>query len=146
MKKAILVLCFVMFFSLSACGDKEEKKNSQSETVEVTEEKTMPVVITFKDENGNIILSNDDIESVKLNKIDNQGDNSYLVDIAFSDDGSKKLEKSTKELLGQKISVYADDKLVFTAEVEQEITDGKVVITGLAYEEATEIADGFNGT
>lgn len=145
MKKVLLVLCFVMLFSLSACGNKEEKKNSQSETVDVTEDEKTPAVITFKDDNGNVIISNDDIESVEFEKNPEPYDNPYLVEIIFTDEGSKKFAKATKELLGQNISVYLDDKLVFSPKVENEITGGKMVIAGLTYEEATEIVDSFQG-
>ena len=145
MKKVLLILCFVMLLSLSACKDKDDKKNSKNETVDVTEDEKTPAVITFKDNNGNVIISNDDIESVKFEKNPEPYDNPYLVEIIFTDEGSKKLAEATKELQGQNISVYLDDKIVLTSKFEQEITDGKMVISGLTYEEATEIADGFNG-
>lgn len=145
MKKVLLILCFVMLLSLSACGDKDDKKNSKNETVDVTEDEKTPVVITFKDDNGNVIISNDDIESVEFEKNPEPYDNPYLVEIIFTDDGSKKLAEATKELLGQNISVYLDDKLVFSPKVENEITGGKMVIAGLTYEEATEIVDSFQG-
>jgi len=67
--------------------------------------------------------------------------NEPLVALEFDAEGAEKFAQATREYLGQPIYIYLDDELVSAPSVENIITDGNAVITGIdSSDEARDIA------
>lgn len=99
----------------------------------------------FKDENGNTLLTGDDVESATEQVDPEHG--GYEVALKFSAEGTEKFAKATEENQGKTISIYLDDKLVSSPTVESVITDGNAVINnpkGMELEEARNLAENIN--
>jgi len=101
-----------------------------------------PAVLTFRDKDGNILMSGSDLEpggaAVGYDQLQRP-----LVTVKFSD--SKLLEKVTREHLGEPMGIYLDDTLQTNPVIQSVITEGSAQITGnYTQEEAQELADLLN--
>ena len=73
------------------------------------------------------------------------GQRQYVVQLELKDSGKEKFSTATKELKGKTISIWMDDTQIQAPTVNEQITDGKAVITGMgSAEEAEALADKIN--
>lgn len=95
-------------------------------------------VLQFKDEEGNVKLTGEDLKNAK----EQMGQNKQpLVALEFSDEGGKKFGALTATNIGRHIGIYLDGELLTNPVVNEAITGGSAVITGQrTLEEAKDLA------
>lgn len=95
-------------------------------------------VLQFKDEEGNVKLTGEDLKNAK----EQMGQNKQpLVALEFSDEGGKKFGALTAANFGRHIGIYLDGELLTNPVVNEAITGGSAVITGQrTLEEAKDLA------
>ena len=96
-------------------------------------------------ENGSVVLSGSDIQSASAAYQTNQtsGAQSPVVEISLSSAGTEAFATATTEAAasGETIGIYYDGAFVSVPTVNEAITDGQCVITGMSsYEEAEQLA------
>ncbi|KUO70740.1 MAG: preprotein translocase subunit SecD [Desulfosporosinus sp. BRH_c37] len=84
--------------------------------------------LTFRDTQGNVVLKGDDLKDAKGGQGQQQGQ--FVVNLTFSSDGAKKFGDLTTKLIGQRLGVYLDDKLLTNPTVNTPILNGQAEITG----------------
>ncbi|MDR3240435.1 MAG: protein translocase subunit SecD [Clostridiales bacterium] len=100
-------------------------------------------LLTFKDENGKVVVSGTDIKTAQRNiQSSGQGAASqYVVSLDFTDSGSKAFAEATAANIGKTIAIYLDDDLLSNPVVGTAITDGQAIIEGgFGAEEAENLA------
>ncbi|KUO74022.1 MAG: preprotein translocase subunit SecD [Desulfosporosinus sp. BRH_c37] len=85
--------------------------------------------LTFRDPQGNVVIQGDDLKDAKGGQGQQSG---YVVNLTFSSDGAKKFADLTTKLIGQRLGVYLDDKLLTNPTVNTPILNGQAEITGYA--------------
>ena len=87
--------------------------------------------IEFRDPEGNVVVSGDDIKSAKLSEdpVDNTGMPTPHVVLTFSDEGQKKFADATEKLVGQTISIYLDTECITAPTVQSKIDANTAIIT-----------------
>lgn len=101
--------------------------------------------LTFQDAKGNVLLEGKHVLSTSPLRSTRQAIVDYQVQLEFNAEGAKLFQQATKELIGQRISIYMDDIEISSPIVTTEISDGKCVIEGLgSYEEAKDLSDKIN--
>lgn len=95
-------------------------------------------VLQFKDEEGNVKLTGEDLKNAK----EQMGQNKQpLVALEFSDEGGKKFGALTAANISRHIGIYLDGELLTNPVVNEAITGGSAVITGQrTLEEAKDLA------
>lgn len=84
--------------------------------------------LTFKDSEGNEVLSGKDVaEAIAL--LDQQT-GKPVVSLKLNEEGKKKFADATAKNVGKQISIYMDDEVISSPVVENAIVDGNAVITG----------------
>src|SRR5665648_999237 len=83
--------------------------------------------LTFRDPQGKIMLEGDDLKDAKGGQGQGSG---FVVNLTFSSDGGKKFADLTTKLIGQRLGVYLDDKLLTNPTVKIPILNGQAEITG----------------
>jgi len=84
--------------------------------------------LSFKGPDGQEILTGTDVK--KATAQINQQQGGYEIGLEFNDEGTKKFAEATGKFVGQKISIYLDDKMIQEATVQVQINDGRASITG----------------
>ena len=84
-------------------------------------------VMEFKDENGTVHLTGNDLKDAKEQIGQNK---QFMVAIEFSDEGAKKFADLTTMNVGRHIGIYLDGEQLTNPVVNEPITGGKAVITG----------------
>ena len=87
--------------------------------------------IEFRDPDGNVVLSGDDIKSAKLSEdpVDNTGMPTPHVVLTFSEEGQKKFAEATEKLVGQTLSIYLDTECITAPTVQSKIDSNTAIIT-----------------
>lgn len=95
-------------------------------------------VLEFKDEEGNVKLTGEDLQNAK----EQMGQNKQpLVALQFTDEGGKKFGDLTASNIGRHIGIYLDGEMLTNPVVNEAITGGSAVITGQrTLEEAKDLA------
>ncbi|MGL4730093.1 MAG: protein translocase subunit SecD [Clostridium sp.] len=95
--------------------------------------------LKFTDAEKNVILTGKDVKNAVAH-YDDEG--KPVVALEFNDEGTKKFADATTKNVGKQIAISMDEELLTNPQVNQPITDGKAVITGMKnLEEATKIAN-----
>lgn len=111
-------------------GEKDPKK--AIETIGKT------AVLEFKDEDGNVALTGEDLKNAKEQVGE---DKKPVVALQFTDEGGKKFADLTEKNIGRHIGIYLDGELLTDPVVNEAITGGQAVITGQrTLEEAKNLA------
>ena len=84
-------------------------------------------VMEFKDENGTVHLTGNDLKDAKEQIGQNK---QFMVAIEFTDEGAKKFADLTTMNVGRHIGIYLDGEQLTNPVVNEPITGGKAVITG----------------
>lgn len=93
---------------------------------------------------GEVILTGADVE--KANVYYNEYDSQHIIGIEFTPLGTEKFAEATKQLIGEKISIWIDDELLSAPYVHEQITDGMAQISGnFSFEQVQEYAAKING-
>lgn len=96
--------------------------------------------LTFKDPNGEEILTGEDVKDASAGINNDTG--KPEVSLTMNDAGTKKFADATAKYVGQKISINMDEEQLTNPTVNTAITDGKAVITGSSsIQEATKVAN-----
>ena len=130
MKKILcLVFAFLTLVSLCGCG-----KSATLDTITTVKEDsfTNAKVILFKDERGEVLFYNSDIERVFARDSDENG---YYIELEMTKDGAEKLRDATRRLVGESIKMYINDIPVVSAMVVAEIKGGSFILSRHTTEE-----------
>lgn len=106
---------------------KSTEKNFNPE--EAMKELGQTAQLTFKDPDGNVVLTGSDIASADA--LADTRDGSSFVSLNLKADGAKKFAEATGRLLGKTISINMDDTQLSAPVVQAKILDGKAQITGM---------------
>lgn len=108
----------------------------------ILEELGKPGSLTFTDESGNVLLTGDQVATAKAGIIDQKnGQKSYVVSLAFTDEGTKTFADATTANVGKRIAIIYDGQVYSAPLVREAITGGQCQIDGMAsYEEAENLA------
>lgn len=109
----------------------------------ILEELGQPGTLSFVDEDGNEILTGNDVKTAQPTGVKNQatGSTEYQVSLQLTDEGSEKFAAATESMVGKRISIIYDGETVSSPTVREKITGGKCSIDGMAsYEEADTLA------
>lgn len=103
-------------------------------------------MVTFRegqDQNGQVILQGaEDVESAQAGLNEQQA---HIVQLTLTDAGASKFASATARLVNQTISIWMDDTMISAPTVNEAITDGKAIISGMKdAESAKELADKIN--
>ncbi len=95
-------------------------------------------VLEFKDEEGNVQLTGEDLKNAK----EQMGQNKQpLVALEFTDEGGQKFASLTAANVGRHIGIFLDGEMLTNPVVNEAITGGSAVITGQrTLEEAKNLA------
>lgn len=87
--------------------------------------------VEFRDPEGKVVLSGDDIKGAKLSEdaVDNTGMPTPHVVLSFSDEGQKKFSEATEKLVGQTLSIYLDEECLTSPIVQGKIDSNTAIIT-----------------
>ncbi len=97
-----------------------------------------------EDISGEVILTGAEIE--KANVYYDEVYSQYIIRIDFTPSGAEKFSEATKQLVGEKISIWVDDELLSAPYVHEQITDGMAEIAGkFSFEQVQEYAAKING-
>jgi protein-export membrane protein SecD len=86
-------------------------------------------LLTFKDPDGGIILTGSDVKDAYAAV--SQLDSSPIVVLVLTDEGKTKFAAATKKLIGQDISIFMDDVEKSSPTVQDVITGGEAIISGI---------------
>jgi len=101
--------------------------------------------LTFKDPDGTVLIQGKDVEKATPQTNTSNGIKTYVVALSFNSDGSKLFEDATGKLIGKRIGIYMDNNLISNPTVQNQISGGQAVITGMKnYEEAKALAEKIN--
>ncbi len=95
----------------------------------------------------NIVLEGKDIQSASAGMIDQDGNGQmeYVVDLELTPEGTSKFAEATGRLKGQTISIWMDDVMISYPTVNEQINDGRAVISGnFTAQSATALAEKIN--
>lgn len=99
--------------------------------------------LTFRDEEGNVLLDGTHVKESVVQKETAQGaPNQYVVDLSFDKEGAELFENATKQQIGKYMGIYMDENLISNPMVETEISGGNAQITGMSgFDEAQALAE-----
>lgn len=106
---------------------KSSEKNFNPE--EAMQELGQTAQLTFKDPDGKVVLTGNDVASADAMADTRTG--SSFVSLTLKPEGAKKFAEATSRLLGKPISINMDDKQLSAPVVQAKILDGKAQITGM---------------
>ncbi len=101
--------------------------------------------LTFKDPDGAVLIQGKDVEKASPQTNTSNGIKTYVVALSFNSNGSKLFEDATGKLIGKRMGIYMDNNLISNPTVQNQISGGQAVITGMkTYEEAKALAEKIN--
>lgn len=101
--------------------------------------------LTFRDPNGNVLVDGKNVAGSTVEKDKSVTGSGYVVALNFDEEGAKKFEDATESLLGQRIGIYMDEEQISNPQVENKISGGKAVISGMeSYDAAKSLSDKIN--
>ncbi|MBQ7796528.1 MAG: protein translocase subunit SecD [Lachnospiraceae bacterium] len=114
-----------------------------SDANQVLEELGKPGSLYFYDSNQNIILEGTDVASAQGASYKDQttGALEYVVQLTFTEEGTKKFAEATTANVGKTIAIVYDGVMYSNPVVQEPITGGQCTISGMdSYEEADILA------
>ena len=107
----------------------------------ILEELGKPGSLMFVDEDGNTILTGDQVASAKAGIQEKNGQKSYVVSLTFTEEGAKTFADATAKNIGKRIGIIYDGSMVSYPTVNSAITGGECYIDGMQdYDEAENLA------
>lgn len=100
-----------------------------------------PGSLIFMDQEGQVILTGDQVASAQPGIDEKNGQKEYVVSLTFTDEGAATFAEATANNIGKIIYIIYDEEIKSAPVVQVAITDGACVITGMdTYEEAENLA------
>lgn len=94
-----------------------------------------------------VLMDGSDVKSAeaKYGQMNSGSPAMHYIVLEFTDEGTKRFAEVTRKYKGQAISIWMDDIMISAPTVNDEITDGKAIISGDFTEQtAKELADNIN--
>lgn len=99
--------------------------------------------LTFRDPQGNIVVDGANVKN--STSVFNSELNQFVVDLQFDKIGTEKFAEATGRLVNQRIGIYMDETLISSPTVNEQITGGTAMITGMENaEEARSLSEKIN--
>ncbi len=99
--------------------------------------------LTFRDEEGNILLEGTDVKNAVEQF--NQQTGAYVVALELSEEGAAKFETATGSLVNKRMPIFMDENIISNPVVNEKISGGQAIITGMENaEQAKDLADKIN--
>lgn len=112
-----------------------------TEANDILEDLGTPGSLEFKDPDGNVVLTGDDVAEAQAGSISDSGMNKVVVNLTFTDEAAETFAELTEKHLGQIISIEYDGEVISTPSVKSKITGGQAYIEGLdSFQEAETLA------
>lgn len=107
----------------------------------ILEELGKPGSLSFVGPNSDVILTGDQVETAKAVATRENGQPTYYVELVLTPEGTKAFADATTKYIGQQISIIYDNQVHSAPRVQNAITDGRAVITGMdSIEQAENLA------
>ena len=107
----------------------------------ILEELGEPGTLEFADENGNVLLTGDDVKTASAGMTNQNNNKEYVIELVFNEAGAKKFEEATKNNVGKRIYIIYNNEVISSPNVKEEITGGQASISPIeSYDEANKIA------
>lgn len=120
--------------------------DTSADPLEAVEGLDKTAKVEFRDPDGNVLLSGDDIKSAKYSNeaVDSTGLPSPHVVLTFSEEGSAKFADATEKLVGKTMGIYLDEEEISAPYVNEKIESNTAIITmgsSTSYDERKEEAE-----
>jgi hypothetical protein len=87
------------------------------------------------------VMSNKDVANAKANVTAMYGEETYLIEVNLTDEGTKKFARITKDNIGKDLAIVIDGKISMAPKIQTPILDGRCQIHGnFTKAEAEEVA------
>ena len=109
----------------------------------VLEELGKPGSLEFQDSEGNVVLAGTDVKSADARTQENQATKvqEYVVALELTKEGATKFAEATKANIGKQIAIIYDGETISAPNVNEAITAGEAVISGMeSFEAADQLA------
>lgn len=108
----------------------------------ILEELGKPGSLEFQTEDGETFLDGTDIETAEAGSTqDSMGNSEFVVKLTLTKEGGEKFARVTAENVGKYLPIVYDGEVIRTPRVQEAITGGSAMITGMAsYEDAENLA------
>lgn len=85
--------------------------------------------LTFRDPEGNVVVDGKNVQ--KSTPMYDGEKSQFVVQLQFDSEGTEKFAEATGRLVNQQIGIFMDDELISAPRVQEQITQGMAVITGM---------------
>ena len=107
----------------------------------ILEELGEPGTLEFSDENGNVLLTGDDVKTATAGMTNENNKKEYVIELNFTEAGAKKFAEATKNNVGKRIFIIYNNDVISSPNVKEAINGGQASISPIeSYEEANNIA------
>ena len=108
----------------------------------ILEELGKPGSLEFRLTDGTVVLTGNQVANAEAKQQqDNMGNREFVVQLELTDDGTKAFADATSENVGNVIQIVYDDNVISAPRVNEAITGGTAIISGMANaEEAQNLA------
>ena len=107
----------------------------------ILEELGEPGTLEFADENGNVLLTGDDVKTATAGMTNENNKKEYVIELNFTEAGAKKFAEATKNNVGKRIFIIYNNDVISSPNVKEAINGGQASISPReSYEEANNIA------
>lgn len=124
-----------------------KEDDTEFDPVKAVEELAATAKLTFRNPSGEVVMDGSAVESARAG-VDTSTSSSgeYIVLLDLTSEGASTFAEITETYLGQQISIYMDDTMLSSPNVQSVISDGSAQITGsFDAESATTLANQING-
>lgn len=106
-------------------------KDTTADPLEAVKGLDKTAKVEFRDQDGNVLLSGDDIKSAKYSNeaVDSTGLPSPHVVLTFSEEGASKFASATEKLVGNIMGIYLDGEVISEPHVNEKIESNTAIIT-----------------
>lgn len=153
MKRRLIVCCALALAALTGCGLKPAVSRIESSSQAQGSEQgrkladgtvifneaaiSESTAVEFKDENGTLLIDNNDIVKVYM-KFSEW--NKHYLELELTENGQLEFKAATEENIGKAITISADDEILSAPTVQDVIESGNIVISSnQSREELTEL-------
>lgn len=107
----------------------------------ILEELGEPGTLEFADEDGNVLLTGDDVKTATAGMTNENNKKEYVIELNFTEAGAKKFAEATKNNVGKRIFIIYNNDVISSPNVKEAINGGQASISPIeSYEEANNIA------
>ena len=107
----------------------------------ILEELGEPGTLEFADENGNVLLTGDDVKTATAGMTNQNNNREYVIELHFTEAGAAKFAEATKNNVGKRIFIIYNNEVISSPNVKEAITGGQASISPIeSYEQAQKIA------